>query len=49
MLDLDYLKDEITGERKTSSCSRIAAALGIDCETIICDECKRKEAECSRV
>lgn len=45
MLDLDYLKDEITGERKTSSCSRIAAALGIDCETIICDECKRKEAE----
>lgn len=45
MLDLDYLKNGITGEFKTSSCVRIAAALGITCEENTCDECRRKEAE----
>lgn len=45
MLDLDYLKNGITGEFKTSSCVRIAAALGITCEENTCDECMRKEAE----
>ena len=44
MIDLDYLDDGIRGKFKTSSCVRIAAALGITCKENSCDECKRKEA-----